>query len=127
MLRKDTELARQFRVPVQGVKGPLALATIPNFDPVWGFTVNYMNYVLLGVARQLTETPMASSNSNKAFYIETLLNQLVGQVLGLYEEASMTFNVNQLTHLCSTVRHMGPLWANSAFRSEDGNGRLPRQ
>ncbi|KAG0437307.1 hypothetical protein HPB47_017502 [Ixodes persulcatus] len=46
---------------------------------------------------------------------------------GLYGETAMTFNVHQLTHLSSTVRRMGPLWANSAFRFEDGNGRLLKQ
>ncbi|KAG0413707.1 hypothetical protein HPB47_009132, partial [Ixodes persulcatus] len=214
MVLRDTELAEQLRVAVQGVKGPSSLATVPNFDPVWGFTVDYMHCVLLGVTRQVTETLIASSNSAMAFYIgkphqltainerllcfkpphcftrlprslqdhafwkasewrhwllfyvlpctldilpprywrhlcrlveaifllllpeinesqirraETLLTQFVGQMPGLYGETAMTFNVHQLTHLSSTVRRMGPLWANSAFRFEDGNGRLLKQ
>lgn len=60
-------------------------------------------------------------------FSETLLTQFVGQMPGLYGETAMTFNVHQLTHLSSTVRRMGPLWANSAFRFEDGNGRLLKQ
>ncbi|CAN8023326.1 unnamed protein product [Ixodes persulcatus] len=55
---------------------------------------------------------------------ETLLTQFVSQMPGLYGYTAMTFNIHQLVHLCSTVRCMGPLWANSAFRFEDGNGRL---
>lgn len=55
---------------------------------------------------------------------ETLLTQFVDQMPELYNEMAMTFNIHQLVHLCSTVRRMGPLWANSVFRFEDGNGRL---
>lgn len=69
MVLRDTELAGQFRVAVQGVKGPSSLATVPNFDPVWGYTVDYMHCALLGVTRQVTETLIASSNSTMAFYI----------------------------------------------------------
>ncbi|KAG0436859.1 hypothetical protein HPB47_017724, partial [Ixodes persulcatus] len=73
MVLRDTDLAEQLRVAVQGVKGPSSLATVPNFDPVWGFTVDYKHCVLLGVTRQVTETLIASSNSAMAFYIEDIL------------------------------------------------------
>ncbi|KAG0435342.1 hypothetical protein HPB47_018545, partial [Ixodes persulcatus] len=199
MVLRDTELAEQFMVPIQGVKGPSSRSTVPNFDPVWGYTVDYMHCVLLGVTRQVTETSIAPHQLKainerllsirpphcftrlprslhdhafwkasewrhwllfyslpctldilpprfwrhlcrlaEAIYLlllpeineaqirraETLLTQFVGQMPGLYGETAMTFNIHQLVHLCSTVRRMGPLWANSAFRFEDGNGRL---
>ncbi|KAG0417210.1 hypothetical protein HPB47_005793, partial [Ixodes persulcatus] len=69
MVLRDTELAEQFMVPVQGVKGPSSLSTVPNFDPVWGYTVDYMHCVLLGATRQVTKTLIASSNFTKTFYI----------------------------------------------------------
>ncbi|KAG0434150.1 hypothetical protein HPB47_019318 [Ixodes persulcatus] len=210
---RDAKLAERFREPVEGVKGASALAGVPNFDPVWGYSVDYMHCALLGVTRQITELLVASSNSECQFYIgkpavlgvvnqrllkikpphcitrlprsllerafwkasewrlwllfyclpctlgvlhprfwrhlarlaeavhlllrmeispsqinraETLLKKFVAQVPILYGQAAMTFNVHQLLHLANTVRRMGPLWANSAFTFESGNGQLLR-
>ncbi|CAN7995027.1 unnamed protein product [Ixodes pacificus] len=212
-LSKDAALAKRFREPVERVKGPSALASVPNFDPVWGYVVDYMHCVLLGVTGQLTELFPGSCNSEQRFYIgklsvlctvnerllsitpphsvtrlprsllerafwkasewrlwllfyglpctldvlqsrywkpfarlseavhilhrtevtpslidraEKLLKMFVAQVPTLYGETSMSFNVHQLLHLANTVRQMGPLWANSAFPFETGNGQLLR-
>ncbi|CAN7992683.1 unnamed protein product, partial [Ixodes hexagonus] len=57
---------------------------------------------------------------------EQLLKKFVARVPGLYGETAMTFNMHQMLHLANSVRHMGPLWANSAFTFEAGNGRLLR-
>ncbi|KAG0444718.1 hypothetical protein HPB47_013467 [Ixodes persulcatus] len=66
---RDMKLALQSGVSVNGVKGPSPLATLPNFDLVWGFNVEYMHCVLLGVARQFTEYLLNSTNCHEDFYI----------------------------------------------------------
>ncbi|CAN7946131.1 unnamed protein product [Ixodes hexagonus] len=71
----------------------------------------------------LLRTEISPSQINRA---ETLLKKFVEQVPRLYGETAMTFNVHQLLHLANTVRRVGPLWANSAFTFEAGNGRLLR-
>lgn len=58
------------------------------------------------------------------FFSEKLLKMFVAQVHTMYRETIMSFNVHQLLHLANTVRQMGPLWANSAFTFEMGNGQL---
>ncbi|KAG0415915.1 hypothetical protein HPB47_006913 [Ixodes persulcatus] len=55
---------------------------------------------------------------------EELLHDFVGRCEGLYGVASLTFNVHQLLHLPNSVRQLGPLWAQSAFVFEGGNGKL---
>lgn len=62
------KLALQNGVSVNGVKGP-SLATLPNFNLVWCFNVDYMHCVLLGVARQFTEYLLNSTNCHEDFYI----------------------------------------------------------
>ncbi|KAM7282555.1 uncharacterized protein ISCGN_002702 [Ixodes scapularis] len=55
---------------------------------------------------------------------EELLHMFVGRVEALYGVTAMTFNVHLLVHLANSVRHLGPLWAHSAFVFEGGNGKL---
>ncbi|KAM7284953.1 hypothetical protein ISCGN_031951 [Ixodes scapularis] len=66
---RDMKLALQSGVSVNGVKGPSPFATLPNSDLVWGFNVDCMHCVLLGVARQFTEYLLNSTNCHKHFYI----------------------------------------------------------
>lgn len=42
----------------------------------------------------------------------------------LFEPTAATFNVHSLLHLGDSVRDLGPLWANSTFTFEGGNGKL---
>lgn len=42
----------------------------------------------------------------------------------LYGPAAPVFNVHSLLHLAANVRDLGPLWANSTFVFEGGNGNL---
>lgn len=42
---------------------------LQHFDLVWGYTVEYMHFVLLGVTRQFTDYWFDSSNSNEAYYM----------------------------------------------------------
>ncbi|XP_072143048.1 uncharacterized protein [Dermacentor andersoni] len=55
-----------------------------------------------------------------------LLESFVCRAANLYGTRFMTFNVHQLRHLTSSVEHLGPLWANSAFPFETGNGKLTK-
>ncbi|XP_042147633.1 uncharacterized protein LOC121836703 [Ixodes scapularis] len=55
---------------------------------------------------------------------ENLLIDFVGRCEALCGVASLTFNVHQLLHLPNSVRQLGPLWAQSAFVFEGGNGKL---
>ncbi|XP_064472537.1 uncharacterized protein LOC135387052 [Ornithodoros turicata] len=55
MTSKDGLQALRSGQDSHGIKGPTALSLLPNFDIVWGVSVDYMHAVLLGVTRQLTE------------------------------------------------------------------------
>ncbi|KAG0443816.1 hypothetical protein HPB47_014494 [Ixodes persulcatus] len=68
-VRRDMELATLTGRPVNGVKGPSPLARLPHFDLVWGFSVDYMHSVLLGVARQFTDYLFNSTNCREDFYL----------------------------------------------------------
>lgn len=52
------------------------------------------------------------------------LHKFAGLMADLYGEENCSFNIHLLTHLASSVRWWGPLWATSAFVFEDANGRL---
>lgn len=62
------KLALEHAVTINGYKGPSPIVNLPYFDLVWGFTVEYMHAVLLGVTRQLTEALMSCS-SEAQFYL----------------------------------------------------------
>ncbi|XP_040079427.1 uncharacterized protein LOC120850815, partial [Ixodes scapularis] len=66
---RDMALGLECSVPINGYKGPSPTVKLPHFDLVWGFTVDYMHGVLLGVTRQITEELLTSSNSQKRYYI----------------------------------------------------------
>ncbi|CAN7944676.1 unnamed protein product [Ixodes hexagonus] len=66
---RDMALGLECSVPINGYKGPSPTVKLPHFDLVWGFTVDYMHAVLLGVARHITEKLLASSSSQKRYYI----------------------------------------------------------
>ncbi|XP_065287611.1 uncharacterized protein [Dermacentor albipictus] len=55
---------------------------------------------------------------------ERLLSMFAARCEALYGVTAATFNVHQLYHLAESVRHLGPLWAHSAFSFESGNGHL---
>ncbi|XP_049516440.1 uncharacterized protein LOC125942330 [Dermacentor silvarum] len=57
-------------------------------------------------------------------HAERLLSTFAARCESLYGVTAATFNVHQLYHLAESVRHLGPLWAHSAFSFESGNGRL---
>lgn len=55
---RDMELATLTGRPGGNVKGPSPLASLPQFDLVWGFSVDYKHCVLFGVTRQFTSTSL---------------------------------------------------------------------
>lgn len=57
---------------------------------------------------------------------DTLLHIFVIDVEKLYGRNKCSYNIHQLKHITSHVRMWGPLWAWSAFSSEDHNGELIR-
>ncbi|KAL1454735.1 hypothetical protein MTO96_043680 [Rhipicephalus appendiculatus] len=123
-IRRDMTLASRLKTPVNGLKGASPLVKLPHFDLVWGYTVEYMHSVLLGVTRQFADYWFDSSNSNEAYYMGWLLMSFVSQAAGLYRQRCMSFNVHQLLHLAEAARQFGPLWAHSAFAFESSNGDL---
>ncbi|XP_040357221.1 uncharacterized protein LOC121046732 [Ixodes scapularis] len=63
------KLALEMSMVINGYKGPSPAVNLPHFDLVWGFTVEYMHAVLLGVTRQITELLLSSANSSERYYI----------------------------------------------------------
>lgn len=55
---------------------------------------------------------------------ERALRKFTLQFEKLYGAANMTFNVHLLTHITTSVRNWGPLWATSTFSFESFNGTL---
>ncbi|KAH6930649.1 hypothetical protein HPB50_016163 [Hyalomma asiaticum] len=123
MLR-DMKFAIEVGEPVNGLKGPSPLASLPSFNVVFGHTVEYMHCILLGVTKCFTDTWFETSNSQEPYYIGRLLQEFVSRTKTLYSPRMMTFNLHQLLHIVSAVEHFGPLWAHCAFVFESGNGRL---
>ncbi|KAG0442803.1 hypothetical protein HPB47_015604 [Ixodes persulcatus] len=117
---RDMKLALEMSMVINGYKGPSPAVNLPHFDLVWGFTVEYMHAVLLGVIRQITELLLSSANSSERYYIDALLRAFVASTATLYKDQAMTFNVHQLLHLAEAARQMGPLWGHSAFVFESG-------
>ncbi|KAG0444699.1 hypothetical protein HPB47_013491 [Ixodes persulcatus] len=66
---RDMKLALEMSMVINGYKGPSPALNLLHFDLVWGFTVEYMHAVLLGVIRQITELLLSSANSSERYYI----------------------------------------------------------
>ncbi|KAM7290254.1 hypothetical protein ISCGN_026901 [Ixodes scapularis] len=66
---RDMKLALEMSMVINGYKGPSPAVNLPHYDLVWGFTVEYMHAVLLGVPRQITEQLLSSANSSERYYI----------------------------------------------------------
>lgn len=74
---RDVKLALSLggTFPVNGYFGPSPAVNLPHFNLVWGFTVEYMHAVLLGVVRQITELLLSSSNSQERYYVGKFRNK----------------------------------------------------
>ncbi|KAG0436434.1 hypothetical protein HPB47_017949 [Ixodes persulcatus] len=68
-VRRDMQLTLLSGASLNGVKGPSPLTDLPHFNLVWGFSVDYMHCVLLGVIRQFTEYLSSSINCRENNYI----------------------------------------------------------
>ena len=54
-LKKSTKARLKRVIGIRGVKGSSILTKIPIFDCVWGFSLEYMHAILIGVTQQLWE------------------------------------------------------------------------
>ncbi|KAG0442927.1 hypothetical protein HPB47_015475 [Ixodes persulcatus] len=66
---RDMQLSLRLGITINGIKGPSLLMNLPGFDLVGGVSVEYMQAVLQGAAKQFAELLLSSSNSQKRFYI----------------------------------------------------------
>lgn len=57
---------------------------------------------------------------------ERRLNEFADQFEQFYGREKVTMNLHLLRHMCNSVRHLGPLWAQSTFGFETNNGVLVR-
>lgn len=69
MVLRDAQLAVKYGQAVNGIWGPSPLLNLPHFNVVWGYCIDYMHCVLLGVTRQLMEALLSPSNSKSKFYV----------------------------------------------------------
>ncbi|KAL3208572.1 hypothetical protein MRX96_052528 [Rhipicephalus microplus] len=85
ILRRDMKLALHYKDIINGVKEPSALLNLKGLDLVNGQSVEYMHCVLQGVAKQLTETILSSSNSHERFYVcaPSILAKLESRLLAI--------------------------------------------
>ncbi|KAL1483618.1 hypothetical protein MTO96_033073 [Rhipicephalus appendiculatus] len=91
-VKKEMRLASQFKDTINGLKGPSALTNLKGLDLVNGYSVEYMHCVLLGVAKQITETILATSNSHQRFYSgsPSALSQIDARLLSIKPPHSIT-------------------------------------
>lgn len=197
-------------IPIKGYKGISCMIAAYDFDLVYGFNIDYMHCVLLGILKKLLELWLSSENHNEPYYIPKqkqivlstrilnikpiceinrrprsifdrkdykanefrtlllfylryclvdmlpmryiehfqLLSSSIYMLLGteitrdnileaemklkkfaddfevLYHKHNVTMNVHLSRHLANSVRHNGPLWAQSSFAFETNNGVL---
>lgn len=80
------------------------------------------NFQLLSFAIYILLKPSISNDDlTKA---EKYLKDFVYGFEILYGKSAMVMNIHLLTHIVESVRHLGPLWTQSAFPFERNNGTL---
>lgn len=195
---------------IDGVMDVSCLVSLPSFEIINGFGVDYMHCILLGVTRKLLDLYLNTKNHKKSFYInkaklaildrrllsikaiieisrkprslkhrsdfkasefiyillyyfpvcligilkpkylvnfqrlssaiylllkskitrediinaEEQLNIFVEEFELLFGRDNMVMNIHLITHIVDSVKHLGPLWAQSAFGFERNNGCL---
>lgn len=90
------KVALESSLVINGYKGPSPAVSLPDFDLVWGFTVEYMHAVLLGVIRQITEMLLSSVNSNERFYIGKMAGILLTFSKGFHGKIVDHFTINRV-------------------------------
>jgi hypothetical protein len=78
------------RKPVFGVKGPSQLMRCPKFNIIFGFVVDYMHCVDLGVTRMLANLWLDSRNHVASWYIGTKLDQLNSRMKNIRPPTNIT-------------------------------------
>lgn len=81
-------MAAAKRRPVDGIKGPSAVAKLRSMDLVWGFPPDYLHCVLEGVVAQLLELWLSSTG--KRWYIGNRIKELDARILKIRPHISFT-------------------------------------
>ncbi|XP_064480427.1 uncharacterized protein LOC135393965 [Ornithodoros turicata] len=81
--------------PVDGIKGPSAVAKLCALDLVWGFPPDYLHCVLEGVASQLTELWLCSTGS--VWYIGNRIKELNRRIVTIQPPIFFTRTPRPLT------------------------------
>nr|XP_042912670.1 uncharacterized protein LOC122272752 [Parasteatoda tepidariorum] len=68
-MKKDMIAAEQSGEIVKGVKGLTPFASLPYFDLVYGFPIDYMHCCLLGVAKLMANIWTSSTNHGNDYYL----------------------------------------------------------
>jgi hypothetical protein len=68
-LKSDAEESVRTGKSINGVRTISPLSVLPDFDLVFGFTIDYMHACLLGVTRMLSNLWFDSSNHEEEYYI----------------------------------------------------------
>lgn len=82
--------------------------------------LNHLFLLVFGIYTLLQEKIQIVDIDNA----ERALKKFVKEFEKLYGQENMTFNVHLMTHISTSVRNWGPLWATSTFSFESFNGTL---
>lgn len=92
------EVIRYVYMQVYGVKGLSWLSTIPYFDTIRGFSVDYMHCVLLGVCRQLLKLWLKRKNHRSLWYIGNHVSKLDKRLLAIRPLIEMQRTPRSMEH-----------------------------
>lgn len=67
--------------PIQGIRGISCMVAVDGFDVVYGYVIDYMHCVLLGVTKKLLELWFDSKYHKEPFYIKKRNQRIFDQVL----------------------------------------------
>jgi hypothetical protein len=95
LIRDDMEIAEQRRNArgegeVKGVRGKSVLVPLLFFDLVFGFVIDYMHSVLLGVAKHVTGLWFDSTSNNELYYIGLRINDVNKRLLNIKPPISIS-------------------------------------
>lgn len=79
--------------------------------------------LFVGAVQLLLQDCVSEYDLNKA---ESMLEQYALTTEDLYGTFEMTYNMHQVTHYASSVRHWGPLWSRTSYPFENAIGSLKR-
>lgn len=104
-IRHDMELAEARRNvrgegDVKGVRGKSVLFRLFFFDLVFGFAVDYLHAVLLGVTKHVTGLWLDSTSKDELYYIGLRINNVDERLLKIKPPVSISRRPRSLTERC---------------------------